>query len=220
MKVLIAIFLLLSALVARENPFFPTEGEKELPFTSNDVKNLPALQRASISLPSKARVLESVSVKYKNLDGSTESKTIEVENTIDWHLPIFVTQSYPSSNTQEIKSEKREEVKQAKEIKNKQGLEKIASIAYADFYTSGKSLQVNTKDELMRNFLLSHPHRIVLDFKRDANIKAYTKEISQNIFSKIRVGNHSGYYRVVIELDGYYRYTLANTNTGYTITLR
>jgi len=220
MRVLIAIFLLLSALVARENPFFPSDGEKELPFTSNDVKNLPPLQRTAITLPSKARILESVSVKYKNLDGSTESKTIEVENTIDWHLPIFVTQSYPSSNTQETKSEKKEENKSSKEIRKTQDLEKIASIEYADFYASGKTLQINTKDELIRNFLLSHPHRIVLDFKRDANIKAYTKEVSQNIFSKIRVGNHSGYYRVVIELDGYYRYSLANTNKGYAVTLR
>lgn len=220
MKVLIAIFLLLSLLDARENPFFPSEGEKELPYTSNDVKKLPSLQRATIPLPSKARVLESVTIKYKNLDGSIESKTVAVENTVDWHLPLFITQSYPSADAAENKSEKKEKVTSSKANINTERNEKIASIANADFYASGKTLQINTKDELIRNFLLSNPHRIVLDFKKDAVVKASSQDISQSIFSKIRVGNHSGYYRIVVELDGHYRYKLSNTNSGYKITLQ
>jgi hypothetical protein len=220
MKVLIAIFLLLSTLEARENPFFPSDGEKEIPFTANENKALPSLTRATISLPSKARVLESVTVKYKNLDGSIESKTLEVSNTIDWHLPLFISQSY-SVNGEQIKLKPiKEKVKKSQEPNKIAGNEKVGSIEYADFYTSGKTFKINTKDELIRNFLLSKPHRIVLDFKRDTNIKAYTKNNPQNIFSKIRVGNHSGYYRVVIELDGYYRYALENISDGYLIKLK
>ena len=36
-------------------------------------------------------------------------------------------------------------------------------------------------------------------------------------FSKIRMGNHDGYYRVVIELDGQYRYKLETQERDYTI---
>ena len=39
------------------------------------------------------------------------------------------------------------------------------------------------------------------------------------LFKKIRVGNHSGYYRVVLELDGYYRYSYKKVLDGYIITL-
>lgn len=220
MKVLIAIFLLLSALDARENPFFPSNGEKEIPFTANENTPLPNLTKASISLPSKARVLESVTVNYKNLDGSQESKTLKVQNTIDWHLPIFISQQYSGNSEAAKPTQTKEKSNKSQETKTVQGNEKLGSIEYADFYASGKSFKINTKDELIRNFLLATPHRIVLDFKRDANVKAYTKTNPQNIFSKIRVGNHSGYYRVVIELDGYYRYTLEDVSGGYLIKLK
>lgn len=233
MKVLIAIFLLLSLLEARENPFFPSNGERELPFTNNSGKNLPSLKRATITLPSKARVLESVTVKYKNLDGSIESKTIEVENTIDWHLPIFISQSYsentPAQNIvipkieNSVKTEKKEKVKRTLMSAPKVSLEKqekIATFSYADFAISDKSFLITTKDELIRNFLLSKPHRIVLDFKRDANIKAFTKINEGSVFSKMRIGNHNGYYRVVLELDGHYRYSLEKLLQGYKISLK
>jgi 5,10-methenyltetrahydromethanopterin hydrogenase len=221
MKVLIAIFLLLSALEARENPFFPSDGEKEIPYTANENKALPNLKRATITLPSKARVLESVTVKYKNLDGSIESKTVDVENTIDWHLPIFISQSYSAENEKpQVQTQVKEKAKKSPEPKKMQGNEKVASIAFADFYTFGKNFKITTKDELIRDFLLAQPHRIVLDFKRDAVIPAYAKANPDNIFSKIRVGNHSGYYRVVVELDGYYRYKLEKTEDGYTIKLK
>jgi hypothetical protein len=219
MKVLIAIFLLLSTLGARENPFFPSDGEKEIPYTANENKALPNLKRATITLPSKARILESVTVKYKNLDGSIESKTLDVENTIDWHLPLFISQSYYAENEKTLIKDK-ETAKKPKESKKGEAYEKVASIQFADFYTSGKSFKITTKDKLIRNFLLAQPHRIVLDFQRDATIKAYTKVNPNNIFSKIRVGNHSGYYRVVIELDGYYRYTLEELSEGCLIKLK
>lgn len=219
MKVLIAIFLLLSALEARENPFFPSDGEKEIPYTSNEKKPLPNLKRATITLPSKARILESVTVKYKNLDGSIESKTVDIENTIDWHLPLFISQSYYAEN-EKTPTKDIEKVKKSEEPRKVEANGKVASIEYADFYISGKSFKITTKDKLIRNFLMAKPHRIVLDFQRDATIKPYTKVNPNNIFSKIRVGNHSGYYRVVIELDGYYRYSLTDLADGCLIKLK
>ncbi|MDY0238878.1 MAG: AMIN domain-containing protein, partial [Campylobacterales bacterium] len=46
------------------------------------------------------------------------------------------------------------------------------------------------------------------------------KDNKNSIFSKIRVGNHAGYYRAVIELDGLYRYNMQKIPDGYILNLR
>ena len=207
-KAFLSILLLLTALEARENPFFPSEGEKDITISSNEKSSLTPLKRATITLPTYARVIESVTINYKNLDGSQESKSLELGNAIDWHLPVFISQSYGPMANKPPKKEK------------KKSFKKIGSIPYASFYSWGKTLKINTKDRMIRDFLLVKPHRIVLDFDRDTSLKSYLKKNPKNIFTKIRVGNHDKYYRVVIELDGYYSYRLKKSSTGYTFTLK
>jgi len=215
-KAIFILFLLLTSLNARENPFFPSSGEKDIPITSNINAKLPPLKRATITLPSTARVIEGVTVSYKSLDGSRHSESIELDNSIDWHLPIFISQSYGGI---EQKREATEKIK--KVLKEKSSYKKIASIKLISFYAKDRSLKVFTKDKMIRNFLLVKPHRIVCDFKRDTNIKSFIKDTSKNsLFTKIRIGNHDGYYRVVIELDGYYRYRVKEIKDGYIFQLK
>lgn len=215
-KTIFIAFVLLTSLNARENPFFPSTGEKDIPITSNINTELTPLKRATLTLPSTARVIEGVSIKYKSLDGSRHTQSIELENAVDWHLPIFVSQSYGSDE------KKVDKVKKSKKVKTKKSTyKKIASIKLISFYTEDKKLKVITKDKVIRDFLLVKPHRIVCDFKRDTNIKSFVKDISKDsLFTKIRIGNHDGYYRVVIELDGYYRYKMKEISDGYIIELR
>ncbi len=204
------------SLEARENPFFPSEGEKDLPYTSNSSANLPELKRASLSLPSHARVIKKVTVEYESLDASLETKEIELNHSVDWHLPIFISQSF-SQDEAEPKTKKviKEVVEKKKDV-----YKKIASIQHAKFFVFKNHLKIITEDKLIRNFLLAQPHRIVLDFKRESSLKTYIKNMQNSVFTKIRVGNHDGYYRVVIELDGYYRYKLHNQADGCLITLQ
>ena len=210
---LVTLFLFVS-LQARENPFFPSEGEKDIPYTSNEDTTIPQLKRATISLPTRARVIKKVTIEYKNLDGSIEKKSIELENSVDWHLPIFISQSY-TKQTIEKKS-----VKKSTRKKKTISYKNIAQNRYCKFYSSKKNLKIITEDKLLRNFLLVQPHRIVMDFKRDSSMKSYIKKMPNSIFTKIRMGNHKGYYRVVVELDGYYSYKLKTLSNGYQITLR
>ena len=192
-KVAFFILLLFIALNARENPFFPSDGEEDLKITSNKDRSVPPLKRATISFPDQARIIQKVTVEYKNLDGSLQSKTIKLQNSIDWHLPLFISQNYAeSSNNKNL---------------NKEVLKK-------------KKFKVITKDKIIRNFLLVEPHRIVLDFKRDTNLESYIKENKNNIFQTIRVGNHAGYYRAVIELDGLYKYSMKKISNGYMLLLK
>jgi hypothetical protein len=220
-KILLIAFIIIGILDARENPFFPSDGEKDIPYTTNESAVVLPLKKATIALPPQARVLQGVTIQYKNLDGSQENKTIQLENSVDWHKPIFISQNYSSNdNPQEenVKkdSEKKEIVKTEEHVvKNGDKYQKIASFEYASFFSSEKYFKIVTNDKIIRSFLLVQPHRIVIDFKSSKDVKFYEQDITENVFTKIRVGNHDGYYRVVIELDGYYRYNVKNSDDSY-----
>ncbi len=215
-RIFLVTFLLIISIQARENPFFAAPGEEDLPYTSNEQESLKKLQRASITLPSTARNIKKVTIEYENLDASIKTISIDLDNTVDWHLPIFISQSYADQEVKEKSIKPKIEAKKHKEIK---AFSLVGKIKYAEFLTSKNSLKIITKDKLIRNFLLAQPHRIVLDFEKDVSLKAYIKQIPVSVFTKIRVGNHKGYYRVVIELDGYYRYKLQKQSNGCLITL-
>ena len=205
-RVLLLICLYSLVMQARENPFFPVENAQDIPLTSNQVRMLPRLKRATVSLPSTARTLQSVTVAYKNLDGSIAHKKVLLQNRIDWHLPIFISQNYNES-TENIRVKKEK-------------YKKIASLKFISFYVKKNRLKILTKDKLLRNFLLAKPQRIVCDFKRDTDIGSFIKRAHEkSLFTKIRVGTHKGYYRVVIELDGYYTYHIDRIQDGYIIEL-
>ena len=205
-KLLCVISIFFLSLNARENPFFAPKGQS-VPITSNMDTSLVPLKQASLSLPSTARVIESVTIKYKNLDGSQDTKSISLDNKIDWHLPVFVSQSY--QNVQDTKKSARHSYK------------KLLHLKFISFDEDGKTLKVTTSDKMIRNFLLVNPHRIVFDFKRELDIRSYIKKSPKNsIFTKIRIGNHKGYYRVVVELDGYYSYQLHHSKNVYIFKLR
>jgi len=203
--------LILVSLNARENPFFPAKGEKDIPYTTNQIQNIEPFKRSSITLPSSARIIKKVTIEYENLDATVEQTSIELKNRVDWHLPIFISQNFADTQFEEKPVVKKKVTQEFKEI---------ASIKYAKFLESSKSLKIITEDKIIRNFLLVKPHRIVLDFKSDESVNSYSKENKESIFSKIRVGNHAGYYRTVIELDGLYRYNMQKLSDGYILNLR
>lgn len=208
--------LLVALLEGRENPFFPAEGMKEMPVTSSEVQTFEPLRRAAITLPDSARVLKEVTVTFQNLDGTMESKSISLDHTVDWHLPLFVSQSYSATKpdeTEEVAAPPSEtaEAPMADYVR-------LVDFGEAAFWQSGANLKIVTEDRLLRHFMMVNPHRIVLDFKRDADFRSKSHTIKGgNPYTAIRLGNHSGYYRAVIELDGQYRYALDLDNEGIVI---
>ena len=212
MRLFFLLFFIPLMLFSRENPFFPVDASHDIPFTSNQTQQIPPLKRASMKLPSTARTVESIVVNYKNLDGSIATKKIELHNSIDWHLPLFISQNYGASP--ELPAVVKKVNKKTEVYK------KIASLPFIKFYVAGKKLKIITNDKLLRHFLLVKPHRIVCDFKRETDIRSYVKNIKKPfLFKQIRVGTHKGYYRVVIELDGYYQYKLTKLQKVYIFTL-
>ncbi len=204
MRILYFFILLKIVLFARENPFFPINESNTPSYTTNKIKKIQPFTKASIELPNSARILQKISITFINLDGSQETKTISINKKIDWHYSLDIIQKTKPLQT---------DISQ-KKIKFK----KIGSLKFISFFTSYKKLKIQTQDKLIRNFKIVDPDRIVLDFKKELNFRSYQFHCNQ-IFKKIRIGNHDGYYRVVLELDGKYTYTIKKTDFGYLLIL-
>lgn len=175
---------------------------KDLSVTTNKPKSFDPLKRAAITLPDSARILKEVTVRYQNLDGSIDTRTISLEHSVDWHLPVFVSQSYGSDNTPKQKT---------KPYTNKNFIT-VANFKEIKFFQSGKSMKITTNDKLLRHFMMIKPHRIVMDFERETDFRSKSKTLKQAPYKTIRLGNHNGYYRAVIELDGQYNYKVGFEN--------
>jgi len=199
MRIILFLFLALS-LFGRDNPFFPSDPNKEQIQTTNRVQKLQPFTTQKILLPNSARAVKAIVVRYQNLDGSIRDEEILLNAEIDWHEPFVISHRL-------TKPEDKKVTIKTKSIKTK----------YIRFDINRSKMSVKTSDKLLENFLLTNPHRVVMDFKRNTSFKPKTYTLKKAPFSKIRMGNHDGYYRVVIELDGQYRYKLETREKEYTI---
>ena len=208
MRVLYYISILLLPLFARENPFFPVNSTLVPNYSTNEVKRPKPFQNVRIQLPDTVRILKSVTLTCENLDGSISTKEIPVNKAIDWHEALVVTKESALNDKQACKKEEKESKR----------FEKIASFPFISFYVYKNELKIETKDKLLRKFKLVKPDRVVLDFKRKTDFRT-TVFKGKGIFKKITLGNHDGFYRAVIELDGRYIYHIYPSNEGYLLRL-
>ncbi|MDQ7066661.1 MAG: hypothetical protein Q9M40_00880 [Sulfurimonas sp.] len=133
-KVLLISLFLISSLDARQNPFFPSTNETDIAISSNRPTQIKPLKRATLTLPSTARTLESVTITYKNLDGSIVSKKELLGNSIDWHLPIFISQNIGGDE------KNRDSKELSKKLSKKsEKFTKIASLSFISLYASKKT---------------------------------------------------------------------------------
>ena len=219
-KLFFYLVLFSSFAIARENPFAPAPG-----ITLNDTAatNLSEEKKdftqKSTQLPSNARILKYVIYGYQALDGSIQTKKVEIDENVDWHDPLVLTkesdwlektsQNYIPSISSSI-DEQSEKAINKNVVKFKD---------FISFDANEKSLFVKTDDRNLRHFMVIKPYKIVLDFKRDTSF--YTKKLDLNKppFTWVDMGNHEGYYRAAIRLDGPYKYKVESKEDGVLITL-
>ncbi len=195
-------FLLLSPLIGRENPFFPTSDTRNV--TSNVPDTKPLLDTISYHLPDRARLLKEVTLTFQNLDGTMESRTIEVDRSIDWHRTLLISQGGGAATAP---------------------IGKPKSTASADFGfirfdTKGKWMTIKTTVPVMRHFVLSNPNRIVIDFKTNKVFDKRDRILNAPPFISVSAANHGTFGRASITLDGRYQYTLKQTGETIVITCR
>ncbi len=201
MRLILLLLFTIVSLFGRDNPFFPADPNEKQMVSTNKVETLKPFTKQQISLPNSARVVKAVIVRYQNLDGSISNEQLDLNNAIDWHVPFVITQ---------------EQNNKMPMLKNKEK-KRVFGNKFISFIPTGKSMKIVTKDKLIRNFMLSSPQRIVIDFSRDTSFKPKEFLLNRAPYNKIRMGNHDKYYRVVIELDGQYKYKLQTTKEDHTV---
>ena len=191
MKKLLFLFIL-TFLYARINPFEPVVKPQ-----NTIVINPTYFKETKVDLPSDARILKEVIFVYQSVSGDIKEKKVKINKHIDFHKPIYISHTPKTFPLREL---------------NFLDLFKM--------YIKNKKILINTKDKLIRHFFLVKPFRIVLDFKKDADFLTIKKNLKNSIVKKVVVGNHTGYYRVVIYFDAKYMYKITKTDEGVKIELQ
>lgn len=226
--------LLLSFVDARENPFKPMISLKKTGKATNIKEKRENLRSQEFDLPSSSRILKKVILKYQNVDGSISEKEFTVDKNIDWHYPLVISHNLPKPKPVVIEkkvfidkktSKKIEDKKpkfqiktQPKENANKEL--KLNPFKFVSFHILDNEIKINTQDRAIRDFLLSKPYKVVIDFEGKTSFYTKTIEVTQDPFRDIIIGSHADYYRCVINLDGHYKYEMTETEDGYAIKLR
>jgi len=211
--ILIGCLVLSVILNARDNPFSSVINDKNIGKAVTIKDTIENFSQIKTNLPNTARILKKVELTYQNLDGSIENKKIKINKKIDWHNQILL-KTLRNINIQY--SETRIKIAEPILEKNKKIIKFKDIIKFA---INKKQIHITTNDKKIRDFIVVSPYKIVIDFKKDLSF--YTKSFSLNTkrFKKITIGNHNKYYRVVIKLDGQYKYSIQKINSGYIIAL-
>ncbi len=214
-----AILALFTLLHARENPFKPVIDNTVLPVSSNRVKKAPPFKSAKVSLPNDARVLTSVVVYYQSVDGSIKKLVTPVDRSVDWHKPLYLSQTPPlrRASLKAAGGEKRGEPLPKGAATAKKGI--YRPLPFLRLEVGEKSIKIVTKDKKIRSFHLSRPFKVALDFKREAAFLTKHIALDKPPFVSVDIGNHNGYYRVVLTLDAPYRYKIKKAEDGYIVSL-
>lgn len=219
---------------ARENPFETTESALTTGKTTQVKENKTDFDSVKITLPSSARILKSVSVSFQNLDGSISEEIVSIEQNVNWHDPLILSKktddtkaSTPLALSNALSQTKRVEVKKSiQEIPIPPTIlpeTKDKTIKLTDnisFAIIKNEIKIFTKDAKIRDFLVSEPYKIVIDFKKESSFTTKTILLQSLPFVSATLGDHDGFYRIVILLDGHYRYDLENIDGGYSVKLK
>ena len=192
-KALFLSAILSCTLMARENPFFSTDENIGMSISSNQVTHEPPLTSMTYNFPDQARVLREATFTFQNVDGSLETRKLQIDQSIDWRTPLVLSQ---------YTSEKR-----------------IASVqvGFIQFNTSGNRISLTTNDPVLRSFSLSDPSSIIIDFSHTSVFNPYEKSLESSPFKKVKVTNHGKFARATITLDGRYACTVSKTTQGASV---
>ncbi len=190
-------------LFARDNPFKPVVSSSSMGKATNIKDNYKPLKVEKFKLPSPSRVIKKIKFVILNVDGSISETTFKVDKKIDWHNDIIVS-------NMPIKFEKK-----AKKIEPKV----LKPFKFLSILIDKNRLLLKSKDEMIRQLFFAKPYKIAIDLKRDVSFYTKTLKLKNLPFKKIIIGNHGNFYRVVLWLDGKYRYKIDKKSNGYLVEL-
>ena len=96
----------------------------------------------------------------------------------------------------------------------------IVLFKWLSFKVGEDYIFIKTKDNILRKFKLTKPKKIVLDFRPKRSFKTKRVDIKNSFISKIEIGSHKNYYRVVLNLKKDCRYKIKKEKSGYRLIFR
>ena len=194
--------LLLISLHARENPFFSTAENKNFPITNNRAEHKPPLTSMTYTAPDQSRILKEVSFTFQNLDGSFETRKLAIDQSIDWRAPLVLSQSgaYKAPTTDKPISSPPSPQQQD----------------FIQIINSGSNISLLTKDSMLRNFPLTEPESLIIDFKHTKTFEPFEKMLTASPYKKVRIDYHGTFARITLTLDGHHVCSVAKNAQGVT----
>lgn len=220
MKNKITIFFLsilsLSA-APNDNPFINTTE------TNTSIITPQSFEREELNFPSDARIVKSINITYVALDGSEKKMDIDINKSIDWHddfvlMKLKKISSSPNLDVSVTLPSQNSEINSTLNIELPVDSGKIGDFLGYTLYK--KRIKIASEDEIIGDFIIGNPSKIILDFKKDIIFQTQSIKINKDsAFNRLQIGSHKGYYRLVLYLDGKYNYRLEKNSTGYTLYL-
>ena len=216
-KISALFFFTLLLSYANDNPFnAPKEIQKA------ELKNF---EKEDFKFSSDARILKSVKITYISFDGSEKTMDLNINQSIDWHDNFSIiknkTQNPNSTPIMDVSvtipEQKTGEINSSLNIQSPNENGKIED--FLSFATYDRSIKLVSVDEIVGDFALGNPSKIVIDFKRKVAFNTKNISLKKAPFKRISIGSHGTYYRLVIYLDGKYNYNIEKNSDGYTISL-
>lgn len=188
---------LISSIFARENPFFPALENKNLPITNNRTENKPPLTSMTYNFPDQSRILKEVTFTFQNLDGSLETRKLEIDQSIDWRSPLILSQ-VTAPKTSSIDTKTSPHLKQD----------------FIQLINDRNRISLLTKDQMLRTFTLTDPETLVVDFKHERDFEPFEKMLNTSPYKKVKIAYHGKFARVTLTLDGHYLCKVTKNEQG------
>lgn len=214
----------------RDNPFISTAMADSN--TTNIITKLDDFSQISINLPSDARELEAVVVVYKSVDGSLKEKRAQIGASFDWRDTIYISRQAMPKNGEVVDVSVTANSAEAKTITNLTEAPPLQALvtpsqetplASADIVAGrinayANKIVINTPDLLLKSY--DKGSRIVMDFEKKSKFLTHSREFGEKTpLRRATVGSHGKFYRVVLELDNKYKYSIRQNSSSYTIWL-
>lgn len=231
------LIFLVALLDARENPFELVSSPSAVGKTMQIKENRKDFESATITLPSSARILKSVSVSFQNLDGSINEEIVAIEQNVNWHSPlvlntakieekahtkeVIISTPEPAKEIPKMSAEKHAIVQSSAPKSSEEKEKTLFKLGDSFAFDVVKNeIKLLTKDTKVRDFLLLSPYKVVVDFQKNSSFATQTVDFKMPPFISATMGNHDQFYRIAILLDGHYRYDISKIQGGYLVKLK
>ncbi|MFL1705383.1 AMIN domain-containing protein [Campylobacter sp. MOP7] len=97
---------------------------------------------------------------------------------------------------------------------------KVVKFDRADLEIYPMKIKVITKDIKIKDFMILRDNKIVIDLKSSKPFYTKIAEINCGAFNNVKFGAHNDFYRIVITLDGRYKYAIDASEEGYLLKVK